>query len=245
MLPFVAYRVSSGPELELVPATSGRVWMTETRDSFANRCLPLLMANQAGWFVLGGHTLRARWNGGPAAADIEISHEEGEPPYSASSHFGHGIVTFTLPYLFQTPPGWNLLARGPANLPKDGATALEGLVETDWCPATFTMNWQLTRAGHDVRFERGEPIAMLVPARRGELESFDPQTRAIADVPELAQSYRSWHMSRTTFLHELPQPGSSAETAGWQKDYVLGRTPDGSPAPEHQRKLILRPFRTR
>ena len=43
-----------------------------------------------------------------------------------SSHFGYGILTWTLPYLFRTPPDWNLLARGPSNLPKDGIQALEG-----------------------------------------------------------------------------------------------------------------------
>jgi hypothetical protein len=47
----------------------------------------------------------------------------------AMRHFGHGILTLHLPFLFRTPPGWNLLVRGPANRPKDGAAPLEGLVE--------------------------------------------------------------------------------------------------------------------
>jgi Family of unknown function (DUF6065) len=43
--------------------------------------------------------------------------------------------------VFRTPPGCNLYVRGPANSPKDGIAALEGIIETDWSEATFTMNW--------------------------------------------------------------------------------------------------------
>ena len=52
--------------------------------------------------------------------------------------------------------------------------ALEGLVETDWAVATFTMNWKLTVPRRLIRFEPDDPICMLVPQRRGELESFEP-----------------------------------------------------------------------
>src|SRR3712207_8402233 len=33
----------------------------------------------------------------------------------ARSHFGSGILTWNLPFLFRTPPGYNLHVRGPAN----------------------------------------------------------------------------------------------------------------------------------
>ena len=36
-----------------------------------------------------------------------------------ASHFGSGILTWHLPLLFRTPPGYDLLVRGPANHPKD------------------------------------------------------------------------------------------------------------------------------
>ena len=62
-----------------------------------------------------------------------------------SSNFGYGIVTWYLPYLFRTSPGYNLWVRGPVNSPKDGIVPLEGLVETDWAEATFTVNWKITR----------------------------------------------------------------------------------------------------
>ncbi|HMZ02762.1 MAG TPA: DUF6065 family protein, partial [Burkholderiaceae bacterium] len=58
-----------------------------------------------------------------------------------TSHFGSGILTFSLPYLFRTSPGYGMLVRGPTNCAKDGAAPLDGIVETDWAPYSFTMNW--------------------------------------------------------------------------------------------------------
>lgn len=241
--PFLAYHTSTGEPPELVPAPIHRDWMGQTRDSFANRCLPLLIANQAGWHVLSPHTIRATWNGSPEIHGVRIERLEGPEPHLAMSHFGHGILTFSIPFLFRTPPGFNLLTRGPANLPKDGAYPLEGIVETDWTTATFTMNWQLLQPHRPITFCRGEPIAMLVPMRRGELESLEPELRGIYDDKEVAQGFLDWRKSRAQFIEDLPKKGTSANQAAWQKDYVHGRSTDGSVATEHQRKLTLRTFR--
>jgi Family of unknown function (DUF6065) len=241
--PLVAYHVSASTRLEIAPAPIARDWMAMTANGFANRCLPLLVANQAGWWVISPQTLRVVWAGGAQLDDVSVELEDGAPPLCAASHFGHGIVTFTIPYLFRTPPGWNLLVRGPANLPKDGACALEGIVETDWCPATFTMNWKLTRPTLEVRFHRGDPIAMILPVRRGELESFTPEVKRLDAERSVSEGYREWRRSREAFLADLKIPGSSAQDELWQKDYMQGRRADGTSAGEHQRKLSLRPFR--
>jgi hypothetical protein len=166
-----AYSLELQPAMRLVPAPSGRTWMTETPNRFAYRCLPLLIANQAGWLLLNRHAVRATWNGSDALDGVAVE-PLGERLPTVRSHFGSGILTWNLPFLFRTSPGYNLLVRGPANWPKDGACPLEGLVETDWSPATFTMNWKLTRPHFPVVFEEDEPICMIVPQRRGELEAF-------------------------------------------------------------------------
>lgn len=215
--------------------------MEATSDRFAYRCLPLLIANQSGWWVLSRHTVLATWDGGPGPGNLEVQVLRGSSPVPTSSHFGHGILTWSLPYLFRTSPGYNLLMRGPANLPKDGACALEGTIETDWAPATATMNWKLTRPGLTVRFDAGDPICALVPQRRGELEAFDTRTAELADDPELGESHRQWATSRSRFLRDLrdgqePQPGT------WQKHYFHGRAPDGRSSPDHQRRLRLGSF---
>lgn len=119
--------------------------MDSTRERFANRCLPLLMANQAGWLVVNTTRVRARWNGGAAPDSVEFEYGDSASTFRPTSHFGRGIITWALPFLFRTPPGFNLLVRGPVNDLKHGIAALEGLVETDWSPSAFTLNWKFTR----------------------------------------------------------------------------------------------------
>jgi hypothetical protein len=241
----IAYRLSPGPPLRLVPAERHRLWMDATRQHFANRCLPLLIANQAGWFLLNSHRFRATWDGGEEISSLALEYLSGEPPYPATTHFGHGILTWHIPYLFRTPPGWNLWARGPSNWPKDGAVALEGIVESDWSVATFTMNWKLTTPGRPVIFDVDEPFCMLLPQARGELEAFAPELRAIESDPELYAAYKEWTASRAEFLTELKVPESKAAQRAWEKHYFQGKSPDGSAAGTHQTKLQLKEFRER
>lgn len=239
---FVAYRVATVPRMRLVPATSSRQWMDTTSERFAHRCLPLLIANQNGWVILNSHRFRATWNGEPSPKSLEVECLTGTAPYPATSHFGHGILTWTLPYLFRTPPGYNLLVRGPANSPKDGVCPLEGIVETDWAVATFTMNWQLTRPGLAVTFDVDEPICMLVPQQRGELEAMRPEIHEIASERELQETYERWLQSRTQFLMELKVPQMAGPKNAWQRHYFHGTSPGGQRADQHQTKLTLRPF---
>lgn len=239
-LSLTVYRTSPPPWPALVPASSTRGWIERTDSRFARRCLPLMMASQAGWFLIGTHSFTARWDGGDGLDAIRLDFTTA-PPYPAISHFGYGIVTFHIPFLFRTPPGWNLLARGPSNWPKDGAIALEGLVETDWSMATFTMNWKLTTTRRPVSFTAGEPICMLVPQRRGELERFKPRIMEMANDPETEQGYIAWRDARSKFLSELNVPGTDANTQEWQKHYFRGTSPNGTAASAHQTKLTLKP----
>lgn len=235
----VGYRASAAPAIGLVPAAAARDWMNATGNRFAYRCLPLVMANQAGWFLLNSHTFRATWNGAADKDAIALEFLSGEAPYPATSHFGYGVLTWHVPYLFRTPPGYNLLARGPANLPREGAFALEGLVETDWSMATFTMNWKMTAIDRPVTFEAGEPFCQLVPQRRGELEEFRAEVRELGSDPETERGYQAWNASRSAFLSGLAENDPAALKLGWQKHYFRGTTPDGEKAPTHQTKLRL------
>jgi hypothetical protein len=158
------------------------------------------------------------------------------------SHFGLGVLTWNIPFLFRTPPGYNLLARGPANMPKDGIAALEGVVETDWTVTTFTMNWRFTRAHYAVTFEQDEPIAMIVPVRRGDLERFVPVIVDPEALPREHALFKRWSEKRRAFLRDVRIPGSSAASAGWERDYMLGLDSDGNSFSRHQTKLRLAPF---
>jgi hypothetical protein len=219
--------------------------MNETVSRYANRCLPLLAGNEFGWCLLNERRCTVEWSGDDDLAGLRVHYESAPPAGRAESNFGYGVVTFRVPYLFRTPPGWDLLVRGPTNSPKDGVVALDAVVETDWSPATFTMNWKLTRPGTIV-FEAGEPICMLVPQRRHDLESFDGEVRAIASDEQVASEWEAFEHNRT----ELKRRKFLAEALGdfgdiheaWEGDYFRGRTAHGRSAPEHLTKRRLGSF---
>lgn len=234
--------------MRLTPAPAERSWMhgivggPGADQRFAYRCLPVMMANQSGWLVRNTHRLFVTWSGGPNVSDLQIIYQSGSAPYPAVSHFGYGILSWRIPYVFRTPPGYNLLVRGPSNLPKENVYALEGLVETDWADSTFTMNWQLTRPNIPVIFGIDEPICMLVPQRRGELERFRPEVREMTSNSELEAGYRLWRESRAEFLRDARQTDSTAAQRGWQRHYFSGTSVAGWQAVQHQRKMRLRTF---
>jgi len=244
----IAYRTKSDRGVKIVPQSRWREWMNETNARSANRCLPLLMANESGWALLNPTAVELTWDGRthPDGLAVDYGDAGAAAARIVSSDFGSGVATFSVPYLFRTPPGYNLLARGPANWPKDGVQALEGLVETDWAVATFTMNWKLTRPGLTVRFDAGEPYCVVLPQRRDELESFRPAIRHIKADPQTAERTRAWAEGRRQahlrkFLAEF-SPEHEDEWDAWEKQYFKGRYPDGAPAPEHQTRRRLDEF---
>lgn len=243
VLRLTAYRLTR-TGMRLVPSEPRRPWMDATTDGFANRCLPLLIANQSGWLLLNDATFVARWDGGTAREALQVTYEQETPHNPAISHFGSGVLTWTLPFLFRTPPGWNLVVRGAPNNARPGVCPLDAVVETDWSPSPFTMNWQLLRADEDVRVMAGEPLCMLFPQRRGELESFTAEIVDISAVADVQAPVTQWSQERARFLEDLQVEGSPASLLGWQKDYFRGRSDRGQ-APSHQTRLRLRPFEER
>jgi len=232
-LKLIAYEVTTGMEVQLRPAERNRAWMDATSERFANRCLPLVIANQYGWEVLSSHRVIATWDGGSRVESVRVQHSDGGGTPLAASHFGFGILTFSTPFLFRTQKNWNLLIRGPTNRPKDGIAALDGIVETDWAESTFTINWKFTRPG-TVSFEAGEPIGMILPLPRRSLEECDPEIRPVSDNPALEKAFNAWSQSRTQFNADLKVEDSKARDERWQRDYTRGAS---------QTKTLLKPFR--
>ncbi len=237
-----AYRLPGAASCRLVPAPSSREWMEGTSEHFANRCLPLLMANQAGWHLLSSHSFKAWWDGSPTPDGLTIVYTEGGHPYPATSLFGYGIITFQVPYLFRTSPGYNLLVRGPANDPKDSIAPLEGLVETDWSVATFTMNWKFTRPDAVVSFQRDEPICMLVPQKRAELDATIPSLHDLEEATQLREQHVAWSQSRGLLQMRRRFGGQIQPRERWQKHYFKGSSPGGASADQHETRLHLKEF---
>jgi hypothetical protein len=237
----VAY-LNPGQLVAIEPAPLERDWMNATTQRFAYRCLPLNIANTYGWEILCDAGFTATWNGDKALDAISIQTDTGKPSL-ASSHFGHGILTFQVPCLFATDPGFDLMVQGPINRPKDAIAPLTGLVETDWSPYTFTMNWLFTRQATQVRFEKDEPFCHIFPLRRGEVESFVPEFRPQTENPQLKIQRDAWEASRLQFNTDLTRPGSKAEADKWQKRYYHGLDMEGRDiAPDHRTKVRVRRF---
>ncbi len=236
--------VIDGHELRIRPAPVERGWMDDSGQRFAYRCLPLNIANAHGWEILCTASFSAIWDGRPSLDAIRIKTKPGTAA-PAMSHFGGGILTFHLPCLFKTDTGVDLFATGPINLPKDGIAPLTGVIETDWSPYTFTMNWMFTRSNQRVRFDVDEPFCHIFPVARGQLESLDPAIRDLSENPALESDYRLWSASRNDFNANLVKPGSKAAEERWQKNYFRGFTPSGQPGGDgHRSKLRLKPFKS-
>src|SRR5690606_32375126 len=107
-------------------------------------------------------------------------------------------------------PGIDLFVTGPLNRPKDGIAPLSGIVETDWSPYTFTMNWKFTRPNQRVHFEMDEPFCHIFPIGRGSLETVTPTIRKLSELPVRDQEFKTWSESRNEFNADLSDPASKA-----------------------------------
>lgn len=235
------YALGPNP-LPLRPAPVARDWMDRIPDRHAYRCLPLNIANAHGWEVASPCAFEVEWDGGPRDRSMAIRSLDGYPQISnvAVSHFAYGIVTFHLSYLFRTEPGWNLFASGPLNRPKDGIAPLTGVIETDWLPYPFTMNWQMTRRG-TVRFEKDEPLCVVFPVPARALLETEPEVRNLSDDPALEAQAHAWKERRDEFMRLLQAGDQATLKEAWQRFYFLGKLPDGSSADTagHINKLRL------
>jgi hypothetical protein len=234
--------VMDGQQIKIRPAPLERDWMTAT-GHFAYRCLPLNIANAHGWEILCPSDFSATWGGAADAQSLEVQRLT-DAPAAAVSHFGFGVLTFHIPCIFQTDSGYDLMVQGPVNRPKDAVAPLSAIVETDWSPFTFTMNWMFTRANTEVTFERGEPICHIYPLKRGNLEACDPKLERLSNNAELKSQFEKWTTSRFTFIKELQVPGSVARSQLWEKQYFRGLDAYGKPAEliNHRTKLNLKEF---
>jgi len=225
-------------------ASQRRDWMDDTPESFAYRCLPLNIANAHGWEILSPCGLEAEWNGGPSVNDVTVRVDPGTRPEQAPVPlFGNGTITFHVEGIFRTPPGFNLWVGGPPNSAKDGIAPLNGIIETDWSPYTFTMNWRFTRANYPIRFEQNEPFCFFFPIERRLVESIQPRILPLDSDAELKGNFEEWSASRDKFHAEMAANPPDKPSDRWQKFYYQGKTAAGCPgAADHQSKLRIAEF---
>lgn len=227
------------------PAQATRDWMDRSKLAYAYRCLPLNIANAHGWEILNPVAFDAIWNGGPEQTDVILDvPPDAQPGEAPVSIFGEAVVTFHINALFRTPPGWNLWVGGSPNSPKDGIYPLSGVIETDWAPYSFTMNWRFTRRNHRVHFNAGEPICFIFPVQRALLTTIRPRFVPIETELQLAAHHAAWSESRDEFNKKLLQMNVRVPVAErWQKRYFRGTDMTEQPVvPDHLSRLRLAPF---
>jgi len=239
---FECYPMSARPP-EIVPGRPQRGWMETFSARHPYRCLPLSMANTSGWELLCPMSFTAEWNGGLHQDDIKLRPDHPHPDFHefVKSHFSHGVMTFHAGYLFRTPPGWSMVVQGAPNHVKDGIQALSGLVETDWLPFPFTMNWLFTRPGK-VRFEKGEPFCFITLTQDKVVAEFQPVIRSMQREPELRHQYDTWEKHRTEFNNRIFRGDTEAMKEAWQRYYFRGEFPEetGEAPKDHVNKRRLK-----
>jgi hypothetical protein len=119
--------------------------------------------------------------------------------------------------------------------------ALDGLVETDWLPFPFTMNWLFTRPG-TIRFEKGEPFCFILPVPHMQIETIEPRVLPLSADPELAAEHAAWGTARADFNQNLSTRDPATLKEKWQRFYLNGKSPSGLTAPDtHRVKRKMKP----
>jgi hypothetical protein len=243
---FIAYELWENPGFALEPASPRREWMDKFPHRVPYRCLPLNIANQAGWVVRSPVNFSVTWNGKHDLAGLKIDfadrmakEREATLRRHIKSNFGGGIVTFAFPWLFRTPPGVGLWVRGPSNEFPFNARALDGLVETDWAHAPFTMNWKIEKRNTPAYFREGDALAVLTPFPLDLLEGLEPEIRPLESNPTLHEKYHQAAQAR----RETIKRAMSGGRQGFELSYMRGDQRDGGTWENHRTNLKLRAFR--
>jgi hypothetical protein len=140
-----------------------------------------------------------------------------------------GLVQIWSGLLARTAPGWSLLLRPLANLPRHpGYEPFEGIVETDrWFGPLFT-NLRLTRTGVPVEFSAQEPFLQVQPVPQAAYS--DAVLNGAALVPELAAMRpQNWEDYRAAVVATGHQ-GRYAAEARKRRRKTEGLCPSGTPA---------------
>ena len=221
------------------PCRPARNWMDNTPGQYAYRCIPLSCANTMGWEILNPVDVELSWTGFDDGDEIQVKSER--DPFAPAPHFGSGTVTWYLPFLFRTPPGYGMMVTGPANQDKQHIIPLDAFVRTDWVPFPFTMNWRITTPKKAVRFAAGEPICRLLPYPLELLNEMNIELHDMQEDPAFVQKVKGWEQQRQVDYENQKKAEQEWVEQGkkprmkdmWNSQYARGRGSDDASI-EHQ-----------
>ncbi|WP_426958467.1 DUF6065 family protein [Muricoccus radiodurans] len=194
-------------------------------------CEALCTASSLGWYLYPPMDFKLVWDGG---TDVQWTYDGAEGWYQLTAaqfpNFADqfnasapdeakgfspaflanfpepGIVQIWTGIVARTAPGWNLLVRPPANMPRShGYDLYEGIVETDrWFGPLFS-NVRLTQIGVPVIFQAKWPLLQVQPVHRSTLANTLLENFEIADgVEDLAPE--DWADFRSTVVRPNVDP---------------------------------------
>jgi len=220
---------------------SRRKWMDGVPQQYVYRCIPLLAANSMGWDILNPVKSTVEWDGGHLTNAMSI-YSKKRNPFAAGSHFGSGMVTWYVPFLFKTSPDIGLLVTGPANHEHKRAVPLDAFVRTDWLPFPFTMNWRVTRKNKPVTFKKGEPIARVIPYPLALLDETNLEIDWLANDPGFMEEVNAFGKARAQNVAKQQADARRAAETGeeltgegvWNAQYVKAKGKEGGGFAKHQ-----------
>jgi hypothetical protein len=218
-----------------------RDWMDAVPQQYVYRCIPLLAANTMGWELLNPVDSTVTWDGGELTTSLNVASSEPNP-FAAGSHFGSGMVTWYVPFLFKTSPDLGLIVTGPSNHEHNNAVPLDAFVRTDWLPFPFTMNWRITRKNTPVKFKKGEPIARVLPypltlldETSLEIDALTNDPGFLAEVNEFGQARQQNVAKQQADAHRAAETGEELTGEGvWNAQYVKAKGKEGGGYAKHQ-----------
>lgn len=241
--------MSDTPFLRIMPLSRIAYDVTEylkpspvLRDHFSNlhyKCLPLSAANTLGWTLYNPIPFTVQWLGGDGVDRVQV---ECEHPEWATSWFGYGTFTVMPGFVAETSPGLNLLIRPVPNHAKIPIMPYDGIVETDWLKASFTINFRILLPLFKVHYAVGEPLVQFVPYPRQLIEDVEPELVTDgADYEARMAALDQASAKRQAWLEAKDRGEQPAHAL----DYLRGEDVDGTVVADHKRTFRVKPLRRR
>ena len=128
-----------------------------------------------------------------------------------------GILQIWSGLIAKTKPGWSLLVRGLANLPRSvGYDVFEGVVEADdWFGPLF-INIRLTQTGASIEFDPDRPLFQVQPVLREAYSDATLNDVAVSSLETMnATDWAAYH--RTVVAPSQSRPSLGAHAAAVRK----------------------------
>ena len=140
-------------------------------------------AGSGDWYTLKSAQFPGFRDQFEAVAPEEI--KEFSPPFIGALQ-EPGLIQLWTGLVVRTAPGWSLLVRPPANLPRPGGyEPFEGIVETDRWFGPLITNIRLTKTNVPIDFQPDYPLVQVQPIPRHVYE--DATLNNYETVPDIGQ----------------------------------------------------------